>query len=93
MREDLLKAVENELQEVQRRNEEISLGRRAEVSERYPEIRALLAERENLIHGTIRGKRCSGTDCRRTIWRLSMTARNARIRDMWVRLSGRDADA
>ncbi|MBQ6506313.1 MAG: ATP-binding protein [Clostridia bacterium] len=55
MREDLLKAVENELQEVQRRNEEISLRRRAEVSERYPEIRTLLAERESLIHGTIRG--------------------------------------
>ena len=55
MREDLLKAVENELQEVQRRNEEITLQRWATVSDRYPEIRSLLEERENLIHGTIRG--------------------------------------
>ena len=55
MREDLLKAVENELQEVQRRNEEINRRRRAEVSGRYPEIQKLLEEREDLIHGTIRG--------------------------------------
>ena len=55
MREDLLKAVEIDLQETQRKNEEESRRRRLEVISLYPEIRELLEQRENLIHGTIRG--------------------------------------
>ena len=54
MREDLLKAAEAELEEVRSRNEETAERRRREVTSRYPEIRAIIEERENLIHGTIR---------------------------------------
>ena len=55
MREDLLKAVEADLQETQRRNEEKSLQRHQEVISLYPDIRELLERRENLIHGAIQG--------------------------------------
>ncbi|MBQ8073493.1 MAG: ATP-binding protein [Clostridia bacterium] len=55
MREDLLREAELELQETQRRNEETALRRRQEVMNRSPEIASLLAQREDLIHGTMRG--------------------------------------
>ena len=55
MREDLLKEAELELEETQRRNEETERVRRREIREGYPELRALMDERENLIRKNVQG--------------------------------------
>ena len=55
MREDLLKAIETDLQEIQRRNEEETQRRRQKVISLYPEVQAVLEKRESLIHSSIQG--------------------------------------
>lgn len=54
MREDLLKEVGLEMEEIQRRNEETVQRRKREVLAAYPEIRALTEERETLVHSAFR---------------------------------------
>ena len=55
MREDLLKEVYQELQETQIRNEETERSRRRQIRDGYPEIRALMDQREELIRENVRG--------------------------------------
>lgn len=55
MREDLLREAEEDLQEQQRRNEEIQHQRQREISRAVPELKELMARRESLIAGTLQG--------------------------------------
>lgn len=55
MREDLLIELEAEYAAQREANERTERARREEIREKYPEIDRLAAERENMIHGLIRG--------------------------------------
>ena len=55
MREDLLREAEEDLQEQQRRNEEIQHQRQREISREVPELKELTARRESLIAGALQG--------------------------------------
>ena len=55
MREDLLNEVLMDLQEQQTRNEETERLRRQEIREGFPEIRAMMDRREDLIRDGMRG--------------------------------------
>ncbi len=55
MREELLREVFLDLQEQQRRNEETERFRKRDIRARYPEIAAMLEEREGLIRESVQG--------------------------------------
>ena len=55
MRSEILRELLAEYEEQRRANMREEDRRRAEVAEKCPEITALMRERENLIHGNIRG--------------------------------------
>jgi len=54
MREDLLRELEREYADRRAANEAEEARRRNQMREEYPDVAALMAERENLIHGTLR---------------------------------------
>lgn len=55
MREDLLKELESEYEQIRNANEREEAFRRQKIREEAPEIDALVREREDLIFGTLRG--------------------------------------
>ena len=55
MRKNLLNLVEQEMARRRLDNERTEAARKQEIEQKYPVIRALITERENLIHGTLRG--------------------------------------
>lgn len=54
MREDLLREIEEELEELRRSHEQEEIARKTAILNSEPEIAALLTQREQLIHGTLR---------------------------------------
>ena len=55
MREDLILELEAEYARLRAADERTELARKANIRDHYPDIERLVAERENLIHGAIRG--------------------------------------
>ena len=86
MREDLLNELDAEYAAQRNRNEQEEADRRERIRREFPEISRMMAERENLIFGTIH-RMLDGNadtdrleDCRRIIWSRYADAQSAGIR-------------
>lgn len=55
MREDLVRELEADYEDRRRENERIEQRRREEIRGRFPELGALMNDREQMIYGTLRG--------------------------------------
>ena len=54
MREDLLKELENEYEQIRSMNAQTESARKEKIRTEYPEIHSLMLERENLVFGTLK---------------------------------------